>query len=183
MPWSSGPGPRTYPLRCQGARTRKPGPVRVRLAPGPGGPPPPESGPSSSPEIRPRRRGCRHRPRIPAGHRAPRMTQRLPPVPSLAFLSALTGNSASRDALFVQAEQASLTVIRALERPVGAAVVALVELVLGIVRGRVQRLMPIQPRHLIFDEAVVVTVRPARRQWHRSPEAEIHVHLTRLQRI
>ena len=60
-----------------------------------------------------------------------------------SFLSCDT--SASRDALLVQAEQAALAVVGALERAVRLAVVAPVEVVLGVERRGIQRLVPVEP--------------------------------------
>src|SRR5712664_2320613 len=85
--------------------------------------------------------------------------------------------SASLDAFLIQAEQTVLVVVGALERAVRFAVVKPVELVLRVERRGIQRLVPVQPRHLVLHEAVVVAVGPARGQRHGPPEPEVHVHL------
>src|SRR5579863_8149552 len=97
--------------------------------------------------------------------------------PSLDGLYCINTGSASPDTLLVQAEQAPLPVVGALERPVRLAVVATVKLVLGVEGRGVERLVPVQLGDLVLDQAVVIAVGPVRGQGHRAPEPEVHVDL------
>src|SRR5260370_38864550 len=90
--------------------------------------------------------------------------------PSLDGLFCINTGSASPDTLLVQAEQAPLPVVGALERPVRLAVVAPVELVLGVEGRGIQRLVPVQLGDLVLDQAVVVAVGPGRGPGHPPPD-------------
>src|SRR5271165_4099549 len=111
------------------------------------------------------------------------MTRTPPLVPFSCVPFRWSDASASADTLLVEGEQAPFAVIGALEGAVGVAVVAPVKVVLGVERRGIQRLLPVQLRDLVLDEAVVVVVRPAFRQRNGAPEPEVHVHRTRLQRV
>ena len=118
-------------------------------------------------------------------HRGIRARQRLEDLSQCHRIRSFPVSWSLPDTLLVQAEQAALAVVSALERAVRLAVVELVELVFGVERRGVQRLVPGQPGDLVLHEAVVVAVCRvlAGRQRHGPPEPEVHVHLAGPERV
>src|SRR5215467_12107551 len=96
--------------------------------------------------------------------------------PSLRYLTCRAWLPAAH-ALLIEPGQPSRWVVRALEPGIGRAVVGGPELLFGVERRRIQALVASQGAHLRLDQAVVIPVRAAGRQRHRSPEAEVHIHL------
>src|SRR5438270_14046780 len=83
--------------------------------------------------------------------------------------------SASADALLVQVQQAAVAVVCVLQRLVGVTVVAPAELVLGVERRGVQRLVAAERGDLVLHQAVVIAFLATGRQRHRAPEPEVLV--------
>src|SRR5262245_38703452 len=80
-----------------------------------------------------------------------------------------------RDALVVQAGQPVFGVVGVLQLPVRApAAVLAPELLLAVVRRRVQRLVPAELGDLAFDDRVVVVAGLVLRPRHEPPETDAH---------
>src|SRR5690606_13214560 len=87
------------------------------------------------------------------------------------------------DALVVQVRQPAGRVVGPLERAVRLAVVAAPELVLWVMHGGVERLVPAELVDQLLDPPVVPTVRPAAGERDGRPEAHVDVQPARLQRV
>src|SRR5260370_26279431 len=111
----------------------------------------------------------------------PILLTRDPPGPLVQHRAAL--RLAAAHALVVQAEQAPGGIIRALQLRILLPVVLPPELVFGVERGRVQALSAAERLDFVLDKPVVVAVGLAGRERNRAPEAEIHVDVTRLERV
>lgn len=92
-------------------------------------------------------------------------------------------HSSSPDTLGVQIRQAVRLVVPALHGPVVRTVVVPPELVLVVVRVRVQRLVAAQPSHLALDQPVAVTHLLSRSDRDLRPEPDVDVQRVLVHRV
>src|SRR3954447_13832125 len=90
---------------------------------------------------------------------------------------------ASLDGLGVEVEQSTVRVVSLLQNFVGRAAVRRPELILGVERGGVQRLAPVESRHLALDGPIVERLGLPGREVDAAPEADVDVGRRRVERI